>query len=138
MAQKRWMQEERHITVCVDSYEDGVLKGRFFNASCGMVAFESLSQFLIRVEETLDALQSPQSFTARRTFTTMTKSSSETASEIPCQGNRATFDLQIVFRQYSSWQGIVLWLERNAEQSFRSVLELVLLMDSALNSEKGV
>jgi len=37
-----------------------------------------------------------------------------------------------MFRQHASWQGGVLWVEGKAEQSFRSALELILLMDSAL------
>lgn len=40
----------------------------------------------------------------------------------------------MIFRQHTSWQGVVIWLEQQMEQSFRSVLELILLMDSALRS----
>ncbi|MCI9263720.1 MAG: hypothetical protein HFF06_04025 [Oscillospiraceae bacterium] len=50
-------------------------------------------------------------------------------------GELATFDIRILFRQNSSWQGSVLWQEGDREESFRSVLELVLLMDSAMDVE---
>ena len=42
--------------------------------------------------------------------------------------------MRILFRQNASWQGELLWMEKNARQSFRSVLELITLMDSALRA----
>ena len=48
-------------------------------------------------------------------------------------GKLATFALRILFRQNASWQGSVTWLEGGQEQSFRSVLELVMLFSNALS-----
>jgi len=53
------------------------------------------------------------------------------------RGEQATFEMQIIFRQHTSWQGVITWLEEKMEQSFRSVLELILLMDSALRKAEG-
>ena len=47
-------------------------------------------------------------------------------------GDKATFVVHVCYRQNASWQGTVTWLEQNREESFRSALELLLLMDSAL------
>ena len=44
--------------------------------------------------------------------------------------------MKVIFRQTASWQCTVLWLEANREESFRSVLEFALLLNSALD-EKG-
>ena len=44
--------------------------------------------------------------------------------------------VRILFRQNASWQGSVLWREGGQEERFRSALELVLLMDSALRTLK--
>ncbi|MBR2009616.1 MAG: hypothetical protein IJ936_05780 [Peptococcaceae bacterium] len=44
----------------------------------------------------------------------------------------ATFKVKVLFRQGASWQGKVEWVEEGMETSFRSALELVKLMDSAL------
>ena len=43
--------------------------------------------------------------------------------------------MRVLFRQHASWQGELLWLEKDARQSFRSALELITLMDSALRAE---
>ena len=36
---------------------------------------------------------------------------------------------------FHNWQGSVTWVEGKREQSFRSVLELILLIDSALRED---
>ena len=137
MLQKVWAGENRKMTVCVDAYEDGVMKGRFYNAFQEMEHFESLVQFLIGIETVLEEQQIPQSYTALRRFSDLLP---ENELKIPPKrirkGDRATFEVQVLFRQHSSWQGVIIWRERKLEQSFRSVLELVMLMDSALRSAK--
>lgn len=139
MVQRPWISECRRTLVCVDSYDSGVLKGRFFNSYQDVEGFESLSQFLVKIEQLLDDLQQPQSYTSARTFSAILQADDEEDASVSVirKGNKATFELQILFRQHSSWQGILQWKERNVEQSFRSVLEMVLLMDSALRSLEG-
>jgi len=137
MLQTVWAGENRRMTVCIDSYEDGVMKGRIRNAYQEMEHFESLMQFLMAVESILEDQQIPQSYTTLRKFSDLIplEDGSVATNQIR-KGARATFELQVLFRQHSSWQGVVLWREGRREQSFRSVLELVMLMDSALRTEK--
>jgi len=49
------------------------------------------------------------------------------------KGKAATFALQILFRQNVSWQGFLIWTEGKREESFRSVLELLFLIDSVMD-----
>lgn len=138
MIQQAWEDPGRKTIVCVDSYQGGVLKGRFFDPYQQMEGFESLSQFLVKMEETLDQLQQPQSYTEPRTFSVLLQPNQEAATPSPVRrGAKATFELQVLFRQHTSWQGLLRWREQHVEHSFRSVLELVLLMDSALRSLEG-
>ena len=46
--------------------------------------------------------------------------------------SRCTFEISVKFQQNSTWQGQILWAEKNLKQSFRSVLEMLRLMDEAL------
>ena len=138
MIQQFWISDDRKITVCVDDYNDGIFRGRFFNAYHGASRFESLSQFLLKMESLLEETQTPQSYTAHRTFSAILRPDAEsTEPAFLRKGIKATFELQILFRQHSSWQGLVIWKDKNVEQSFRSVLELVILMDSALRGMEG-
>ncbi len=125
--------EYRTTIVCVDSYQNGVPAGRFYNPYYpDGEAFYGLVRFLVRMEDTLDAMDFPQSFTAVRAFMSTPTDVGAPPEEAVREGKLATFAVRILFRQNASWQGSVTWLEGNRSQSFRSALELVLLMDSAL------
>lgn len=129
--------EYRTTIVCIDSYENGVPAGRFYNPYHQEgEQFYGLMQFLIRMEDTLDSMEFPQSFTAVRAFAP--PQASVTPMRRPevsaMEGKLATFSVRVLFRQNASWQGSVTWLDGGRSQSFRSVLELVLLMDSAMRS----
>ena len=50
-------------------------------------------------------------------------------------GKKATFNIQVKFRQNASWQGSIQWMEGKKTQNFRSVLELLKLMDEAVSQE---
>lgn len=45
------------------------------------------------------------------------------------QGKKATFIIQVMFRQNSTWQGTVKWVETGEETRFRSTMELMRMMD---------
>ena len=51
------------------------------------------------------------------------------------RGECATFVVRVMYRQNTSWQGEVTWVEEQKKERFRSALELVRLLDSALETE---
>ena len=135
MVNRVWGEEYRTTVVCVDSYEEGVPKGRFYNPyMSGEKCFGSLTQFLQEMENTLETMDFPRAFTAVRTFAPLPQKEEEGPPGQPQPGEEATFKIRILFRQNASWQGSVTWLEGKREQSFRSALELIMLMGSALES----
>ena len=129
----------RAMLVCVDSSEKGVWTGRYYNSSLKKgESFSSFVDFLMKMEKTLDQMYFPQSFSAVRRFTQEEETELIGASNDECQtGKAATFLIRILFRQNASWQGSILWLEGKREESFRSVLELIFLMNDALNAQKS-
>ena len=133
MTKRVWGEEFRTTLVCIDSYESGVPKGRFYNSYMSTEQhFQSLTQFLQGMESTLETMDFPKAFTATRTFAPL-PSNTTGPPDGQCQpGKQATFSVRILFRQNASWQGSVTWLEGKREQSFRSALELILLMSTAL------
>ena len=138
MANRAWSEEYRTTTVCVDASEGGVRSGRFYNSFLpeGKV-FRCLVEFLKEMERFLDKMDFPRAFTALRTFHT---ESEETSAPQPVQvetGRKATFAVRVLFRQNATWQGSVTWLEGKQEQSFRSALELIFLITSALGNKES-
>lgn len=134
MVNHPWNQQT--LLVCVDSYENGVPRGQLYLPGQLGERFDSLSQLLLRAERLLEHSGGIQSFTIPRVFALP-----KPLDSVPCSGAEltrgaaATFEMRVLFRQHASWQGEVLWLEKNARQSFRSVLELITLMDSALRAQ---
>ena len=125
----------RTSVICIDSYKDRVLSGRINNEYYSEgVAFHSVMEFLLSMEYVLEEMNWAQSFSGRRVFQNGSERiAPELSSEHIKEGKLATLSLRILFRQNASWQGTLYWHEKKQGESFRSVLELLTLMDSALS-----
>ena len=135
MPDRIYGNEYRTTLVCVDSWKGGESSGRLYNPYWGEgESFEGLMDFLKKMEALLDQMQLPQSFTAKRSFGPPpgTEQTPQPMLKRRRRGEEATFSIRVLFRQNASWQGSVTWVEGHREESFRSVLELLLLMDSAI------
>lgn len=127
----------RTTMICIDSYDQRILKGRMYNAYLqNGIEFVGVMDFLQNMEKMLEQSNSPQSFSAKRSFTPRAEERPILHTDQSQKSGRvATFVLRLLFRQNASWQGSVTWCEGKMEESFRSVLELLLLMDSALDTK---
>ena len=137
MAHQHWVNPKRKYMLCVDSYNNSVLQGRFYTPALEMEEFSGLMEFLVKMENTLDELKAPQAYTSTRKFAFSPPTTEKRPGDDFQKGKVATFEMQVLFRQHSSWQGVITWLDQDMEQSFRSVLELALLIDSALRSNES-
>ncbi len=126
----------RTFLIYIDSYENGNPVGHYYNpCKDEMSYFRSLIQFLERIEECLDAEDMPQAYQSMRTFSKGQRGFwRDDCEENLSLGKMATFEIRILFRRNSSWQGELIWLEGGCRESFRSVLELIFLMNSALEN----
>ena len=52
-------------------------------------------------------------------------------------GHKASFIVRVTSRQNATWQGSISWTERGVTKHFRSAVELIKLIDSALDEEEG-
>ena len=50
--------------------------------------------------------------------------------------NNTTFIVEVKSTQHKTWQGVVSWVEENKKENFRSALELIKLLDSAIGQEE--
>ena len=48
------------------------------------------------------------------------------------RGKKQTFVVEIIEQQKDTWQGQIHWIQGNKKESFRSVLEMLHLMESAI------
>ena len=98
--------------------------------------FQNLFQLVFILEELLDSMYYPQKEMESRSF----KEKSETIPqrrpgftwESKDDEIIASFKISVLFRQSASWQGSIVWMENQVESQFRSLLELLFLIDSVL------
>ena len=134
MTLRTWGEEYRLTTVCIDSFTNDVPVGRFYNPCLPEGrAFCSMAQLLREMEHILDAMDFPRAFSEVRSFAPPSELLRQSCPAQQQTGRLATFAIRILFRQNMSWQGSVTWLEGQQEESFRSVLELILLICNALS-----
>ena len=124
--------------ICVDSCLNRVVQGRIYRPYHSGGTFESLLELIRKIETQLNEQKLPQAYTEARQFLPVWQDPEHRPVPAqPLKGRVATFQIQIYFRQHSSWQGTILWKEHHTVQSFRSVLEMILLMDSALQEQES-
>lgn len=136
MRMKVWGNPSEAFIVCIDSYDNRILCGRFYPSFADEeFSFDSAMAFLKCMDSRLNSVQFPQSFCSSRVFQPAEDIATTHAQPITLHrnGRIATFSLKVIFRQNASWQGSLCWLDRDQEVSFRSVLELLMLLDNALN-----
>lgn len=133
----------RTYLILVDSYEQGILKGQYYNlcrAEHGQ--FESMTQLILKLEYSLDVDSISQKTHKLRTFYSPGKPFIDDylmdGADGLCtrNGKAATFTIRIAFRCNASWQGTIMWAERKMTRNFRSVLELLALVDGALEQSE--
>ncbi len=138
--------------ICVDTIVNGDFSGRFYNLYMKRPhRFMSIFHFVSQMEKFFDYLRFPQNSLSQRRFFREFKFQSahrKPLAEVKQymneeifeseHGNRATFLVQVQFRQNATWQGTITWTEQKRTNHFRSTLEMIRLMDSALNDAQGL
>ena len=108
--------------------------------------FVCLTQMIDKMEEIFDTKGFPEAFMAPRVFGASKRSGKEhevdrnvvmkdevnSIIQPEFGSTKCTFEITVRFRQNATWQGQILWAEKNLKQNFRSVLEMLKLMDEAL------
>ena len=131
-------EDMRTSVIRIYSYRDKNPQGTFYNLYYGEeIAFENLTRLLLLMEDMMDQMDCPQASVRSRRFGQKAKtperaSIAEQLLPRPDQEAIATFKVKVLFRQGASWQGRLSWTDAKTEVSFRSALEFVKLMDSAL------
>lgn len=126
--------EMKTTKIVVTSYQNRQIRGRLSNPYWKEdVPFENLMQLLLQLESLYDALNFPQQAMEQRSFGAEAAKFETAGAPAGAGKPLATFLVSVMFRQHASWQGRMVWKEREVEAQFRSALELMFLMDSALS-----
>jgi len=139
--QKRYAANFNQVWIYIDGREDGDLQGTVFHPGQNHAwRFGGLIQLIQRCEHLYNTLQYPRSAYRLRSM----KNNDDHRSEMAAMKNDTiafnekdkgmpTFIVKVQYRQNASWQGSVQWVEAGKTMNFRSTLELLKLMDEAVN-----
>lgn len=132
------------VVLCIRKCNEGELKGEFYHSySRNPVPFEGIGQMTLRMEKLYDWLRFPYPGTNERSFTKEKKLEQlkeerkkiMTDEELLSKhGDIGTFIVRVQHRQNSSWQGRITWMEKDQTIQFRSVWEMIKLIESAVDS----
>lgn len=143
-----WKSCPSSVLVCVNRVEDGDPSGEIYSLyRNGTVLFHGVVELISRMDRLYDRIGFPQAFQQFRSFYTQEPAPAvidkleviapmeqmeQDVFELKT-GDKATFVIQVQFRQNSSWQGVITWTEQKKTRRFRSAMEMIKLMDSALS-----
>ena len=131
------------VVLCINGSNEGDLSGVFYHSySTESVPFSGIGQMVLRMEKLYDYLRFPYPGTNSRTFgeekklTRMTEERKKIMSDdalLSKHGDIGTFVVRVQHRQNSSWQGRITWMEEDKTVQFRSVWEMIKLIESAVD-----
>ena len=108
------------INICIDSVEDGEMTGKIYHCySEEAIAFSNIIRMIETVEEFVQGQKLEKKL--------------EQEQILQMRGQKGTFLLNVKYRQNSSWQGFLQWVEEDAAWQFASVLEFIKILNNALD-----
>jgi len=118
---KRFPGQMNDAVFLVSFYEDGEISGWLIHSRLDCpVKVQNLSQLLLKLDEILLMDYHP---VRSKAFDLLRY------EELP---HFATIRIRVLFQENYTWQGYVIWEEQHMEAAFRSVLELVMILDEIL------
>lgn len=130
------------LNICIDHTSYGEISGRMFHCySIEPIVFANVVELMKKAEEFFDAISFPQASTKSRTFLAKDELKPQQslnkvldqADVVQKKGLLGTFITIVKFRQNSTWQGELLWVENNEKGCFTNSLDFVKLVDNALS-----
>lgn len=132
------------VVVCVDSTRGHQLAGKLYHSySLEPEVFRNIEQMTYHMERLYDMLRFPHQGTNNRSFVVgrvpepPQQGGDKVMSDeslLSKHGDIGTFIVRVQHRQNSSWQGRITWMEQNKTIQFRSVWEMIKLIESAVDT----
>lgn len=132
------------VILCVDARKGGGPAGRLFHAYReDAVPFDGADGMIFCMEELYNALNFPHRGTNERRFLPVKDMGKHYTERdrimkdealLSKHGDLGTFIVRVQHRQNSSWQGRITWMEQDKTICFRSIWEMVKLIENAVDT----
>lgn len=143
MASQKYLGIPNAVVLCIDRFTH-VLQGRFYHHfSKDPIVFDNEMDMLLGMEELYDDMRFPFPGNNERHFIEKENVMKEELTRVledeeilDMHGDLGTFIIRVQHRQNSSWQGRITWVEQDKTLYFRSVWEMMKLIEEALGDHK--
>jgi len=132
------------LRICVDEDHSGTIVGQRLLEP---IPFSDFVDLVLKIESVLDGQDFPRAFQRKRQFqkapsapVAFARNESEMMPEEEVSatfGRVATFIVQIITRQNTSWQGAIFSADKTNRKAFQSDLEFLALVDSVLQEAEA-
>ena len=132
------------VVLCINGRQGREMNGVFYHKyEEDPVRFRTIGELAFRMEELFDSIRFPFPSTNIRKFQEEKGiGASAQKREIVMKdetllskhGDLGTFIIRVQHRQNSSWQGRITWVEKDQTINFRSVWEMIKLLESAVDT----
>lgn len=129
------------INICIDNKLDGEIRGRVYHCyTVDAIPFTSVVELINIAEKLFEDIRYPQASTKTRSFEEKQEIQASTTLEkrfsqqeiIQHRGEKGSFILHVQFRQKSTWQGELSWIEKEKNYKFTNSLEFIKILDQAV------
>jgi hypothetical protein len=144
MQSQQYIGAPNGVVLCIDRIKEYQFSGRIYHAySAEGIPFGNVDELIFKMEAFFDSINFPHPTTNPRTFLGGKESTSKelgkerlmTDEELLRQhGDLGNFIIRVQHRQNSSWQGRITWVDQNKTVYFRSIWEMVKLVENALDT----
>lgn len=144
---QRYIGAENGAVFCADHVEDGKICGKAYHSyRREPLEIRGIEQLLSELEKFYDSICFPHPGVDERSFQEKArkKQGRERRMKVMSDeellrrhGELGTFIIRVQHRQNGSWQGRITWTEKDKTVYFRSVWEMVKLIEGALDADEG-
>ena len=129
------------INICVGQKVEGEISGEIYHCYANEpMRFSNVIEMLKEIENLFDRICFPQSSTKMRSFCETSQISQMRRPEkvlmqqdvIKHRGTLGSFVKCVKFRQNSTWQGEIFWMEKGIKRQFTNTLDFIKILDNAL------
>ena len=140
---REFNQNNSTLRFCIDRVHDGNPGGRVFSRRfTRAVAFNDLISLILQLDKVFDSQGFPQAFQCPRTFL-HNETNPDYIAEAPAQGideetvlaqhgNVFTFDVTVISRRSTDWQGTICWIDSGEQHEFSGIMELLRMIRQKL------
>ena len=135
------------VVICLNGFQNRTFHGVLYHSYAEEgTPFENAEQMVLAMEKLYNWLNFPHPGTNERSFAeqpntrermTERKKIMSDDSLLKRHGDLGSFVVRVQHRQNSSWQGRITWMEEDKTLYFRSVWEMIKLIESAVDASSA-